>query len=125
MEWVERVGPWGPVFVIGLYIVACLLFIPGSLITLGTGFLFDAVWGTVTVSIGSTLGATAAFLVGRTLARGWIEQKVADNPKFQAIDRAVGSQGFRIVLLTRLSPLFPFNLLGETTPSRRGGGGGQ
>ena len=111
LEWVERVGPWGPVFVIGLYIVACLLFIPGSLITLGTGFLFGAVWGTVTVSIGSTLAATAAFLVGRTLARGWIEEKVADNLKFQAMDRAVGSQGFKIVLLTRLSPLFPFNLL--------------
>lgn len=111
LEWVQRIGPWGPVFVIGLYIVACLLFVPGALITLGTGFLFGVVWGTVTVSIGSTLGATAAFLVGRTLARGWIEQKVADNPKFQAIDRAVGSQGFKIVLLTRLSPLFPFNLL--------------
>ena len=90
--------------VIGLYVVACLLFVPGSLLTLGTGFLFGVVWGTVTVSIGSTLGATAAFLVGRTLARGWIEQKVADNPEFQAIDRAVGSQGLKIVFLTRLSP---------------------
>jgi uncharacterized membrane protein YdjX (TVP38/TMEM64 family) len=99
------------VFVVGLYIVACLLFIPGSLLTLGAGFLFGVVWGTITVSIGSTLGATAAFLVGRTLARAWIEQKVANSSKFQAIDRAVGSQGFKIVLLTRLSPLFPFNLL--------------
>ena len=111
LEWVQGVGPWGPVFVIGLYIVACLLFIPGSLLTLGAGFLFGVVWGTITVSIGSTLGATAAFLVGRTLARGWIEQKVVDNSKFRAIDRAVGTQGFKIVLLTRLSPLFPFNLL--------------
>lgn len=111
LEWVQSVGPWGPVFVVGLYMVACLLFIPGSLLTLGTGFLFGVVLGTITVSIGSTLGATAAFLVGRTLARGWIEQKVANNPKFQAIDRAVGTQGFKIVLLTRLSPLFPFNLL--------------
>jgi len=111
LEWVQGVWPWGPVFVIGLYIVACLLFIPGSLLTLGAGFLFGVLWGTVTVSIGSTLGATAAFLVGRTLARGCIEQKVADNSKFRAIDGAVGRQGFKIVLLTRLSPLFPFNLL--------------
>ena len=111
LEWVQGMGSWGPVCVIGLYIVACLLFIPGSLLTLGAGFLFGVVLGTITVSIGSTLGATAAFLVGRTLARGWIEQKVAGNLKFQAIDRAVGSQGFKVVLLTRLSPLFPFNLL--------------
>ena len=111
LDWVQGVGPWGPVCVIGLYIVTCLLFIPGSLLTLGAGFLFGVLWGTVTVSIGSTLGATAAFLVGRTLARGWIEQKVVSNPKFQAIDRAVGSQGFKVVLLARLSPLFPFNLL--------------
>ena len=111
LEWVQGVGPWGPVCVIGLYIVACLLLIPGSLLTLGSGFLFGVVWGTVTVSIGSTLGATAAFVVGRTLARNWIEQKVADNSKFQAIDRAVGSQGLKIVFLVRLSPLFPFNLL--------------
>lgn len=111
LEWVQGVGLWGPVCVVGLYVVACLLLIPGSLLTLGAGFLFGVVWGTITVSVGSTLGAMAAFLVGRTLARGWIEQRVAGHPKFRAIDGAVGQQGFKIVLLARLSPLFPFNLL--------------
>lgn len=111
LEWTQGLGVWGPVFVAGFYVVACVLFLPGSVLTLGAGFLFKVVRGTVTVSIGSTLGACAAFIVGRTVARRWIAQKVAANEKFAAIDDAVGRQGFKIVLLTRLSPVFPFNLL--------------
>jgi uncharacterized membrane protein YdjX (TVP38/TMEM64 family) len=111
LEWTEGLGIWGPVFVVAFYIVACVLFLPGSILTLGAGFLFKVVLGTITVSIGSTLGACAAFLVGRTVARKWIATKVAGNAKFKAIDEAVGQQGFKIVLLTRLSPVFPFNLL--------------
>jgi uncharacterized membrane protein YdjX (TVP38/TMEM64 family) len=97
--------------VVLFYIVACVLFLPGSALTLGAGFLFKLLWGPVIVSIGATLGACAAFWVGRTLARGWIAKKVAGNAKFAAIDEAVGREGFKIVLLTRLSPIFPFNLL--------------
>lgn len=111
LDWTSGLGVWGPAFVAAFYVAACVLLLPGSVLTLGAGFLFGVVTGTVTVSIGSTLGACAAFVVGRTLARGWIEQKVAARPKFAAIDRAVGVQGFKIVLLTRLSPIFPFNLL--------------
>ncbi|MHB1033429.1 MAG: TVP38/TMEM64 family protein [Pirellulales bacterium] len=110
LESVEELGVWGPPLVIAFYVIACLLFIPGSLVTLGVGFLFGVVWGTAIVSLGSTLGATAAFLAGRTLARGWIERKVATGLQFQAVDRAVGRNGFKIVFLVRLSPLFPFNL---------------
>jgi uncharacterized membrane protein YdjX (TVP38/TMEM64 family) len=95
----------------GAYVVACVIMLPGSILTLGAGFVLGALRGTVTVSVGSTLGACAAFLVGRTLARRWIEGRVARNPKFAAIDAAVGRAGFRIVLLTRLSPVFPFNML--------------
>ena len=108
---VKQIGPWGAVWISIIYIPACLLFIPGSLITLGAGFAFGPVIGTLAVSVGSVAGATAAFLMGRTLARGWIANKVMRNPQFQAIDSAVGERGFRIVLLTRLSPAFPFNLL--------------
>jgi uncharacterized membrane protein YdjX (TVP38/TMEM64 family) len=110
LEWAEGLGLWGPVVVVGIYIVACVLFLPGSVLTLGAGFLFGVVTGTITVSIGATLGACAAFLVGRTIARKSIEKKVAGNAKFAAIDQAVGREGFKIVLLTRLSPIFPFNL---------------
>ena len=108
---VESVGPWGPVLLAGAYVVACVLFVPVSVLTLGAGFLFGVVRGTIAVSVGSVLGATAAFLVGRTLLRGWIEKRIAAYPRFQAIDRAVGEEGFKIVLLVRLSPIFPFNLL--------------
>ncbi|RME03124.1 MAG: TVP38/TMEM64 family protein, partial [Deltaproteobacteria bacterium] len=85
--------------------------IPGSLLTLGAGAVFGVVKGTIYVSIGSTLGAVLAFLVGRHLARGWVAEKIAGNEKFEAIDEAVGREGWKIVLLTRLSPIFPFNLL--------------
>lgn len=111
LEWTQGLGIWGPVFVIAFYIVACVLLLPGSIITLGAGFIFKVVIGTITVSIGSTLGACAAFWVGRTLARKWIAGQVAQNKKFAAIDEAVAQQGFKIVLLTRLSPIFPFNML--------------
>ena len=107
----ESVGPWGPVLLAGAFIVACVLFVPGSILTLGAGFLFGIVRGTIAVSVGSVLGATAAFLMGRTLLRGWIEKRIAAYPRFQAIDRAVGREGFKIVFLLRLSPVFPFNLL--------------
>ena len=111
LEWTEGLGIWGPVFVAAFYIVACVLFLPGSVLTLGTGFIFKLIVGTITVSIGSTLGACAAFWVGRTVARDWVARRIADNEKFKAIDHAVGQQGFKIVFLTRLSPIFPFNLL--------------
>jgi uncharacterized membrane protein YdjX (TVP38/TMEM64 family) len=111
LEWTQGLGIWGPVFVIGFYILACVLMLPGSILTLGAGFIFKVVVGSVTVSIGSTLGACAAFLVGRTIARKWIAGKVARNKKFAAIDEAVAQQGLKIVFLTRLSPIFPFNML--------------
>lgn len=111
LEWTEGIGVWGPVFVVVFYVGACVLFFPGSVLTLGAGFIFKLLVGTITVSIGSTLGACAAFLVGRTVGRGWISSKIATNKKFAAIDSAVGQQGFKIVLLVRLSPVFPFNLL--------------
>src|SRR5262249_16434569 len=110
-EWAKELGPWGPVAVAVLYIPATVLCIPGTLLTLAGGSAFGIVQGTVAISIGSTLGASAAFLVGRTLLRGWVEQRVSRNAKFQAIDQAIGEQGFKIVLLLRLSPVFPFNLL--------------
>ena len=111
LEWTQGLGIWGPVFVAAFYIIACVLLLPGSILTLGAGFIFKVVVGSITVSIGSTLGACAAFLVGRTVARKWIAGKVAKNEKFAAIDEAVAQQGFKIVLLTRLSPVFPFNIL--------------
>ncbi len=111
LERVESVGPWGPVLLAAACVVACVLFVPGLILTMGAGFLFGVVRGTIAASMGSLLGATAAFLVGRTLLREPIEKRMAAYPRFQAIDRAVGRQGFKIVLLVRLSPVLPFNVL--------------
>ncbi|MGH7564502.1 MAG: TVP38/TMEM64 family protein [Gemmatimonadota bacterium] len=108
---VERFGPWAGVILAALWIPAAVLLVPGSLITLGTGFLLGIGWGLVTVSIGSTLGAVAAFLLGRTLARERVRRWIAGRPRFRAVDRAIETGGLGIVLLTRLSPLFPYNFL--------------
>ena len=111
LAWVADLGPWGPVLFIALYIVATVLFIPGSVLTLGAGAVFGVAWGSVYVSIASTLGATGAFLVGRYLARDAIAHRIDGNDRFSAIDQAVAAEGWKIVLLTRLSPVFPFTLL--------------
>lgn len=111
LAWIEGLGVWGPVLFVLIYILATVLFLPGSALTLGAGALFGVGWGSVFVSIGSVLGATAAFLVGRYFARDWVAQKVAGHAAFAAIDRAVAAEGWKIVGLTRLSPAFPYSLL--------------
>ncbi len=111
LERINNQGAVGGIVFMLLYIVATVAFLPGSILTLGAGVVFGVFLGSLYVFIGATIGATAAFLVGRYLARGWVANKIAGNQKFAAIDRAVGREGLKIVLLTRLSPVFPFNLL--------------
>nr|WP_081599433.1 TVP38/TMEM64 family protein [Prochlorothrix hollandica] len=108
---IQDLGPIGPLVFMALYVVATVAFLPGSILTLGAGVVFGVVGGALYVFVGATLGATAAFLVGRYLARGWVAEKIDGNAQFKAIDTAVGREGFKIVLLTRLSPVFPFNVL--------------
>jgi uncharacterized membrane protein YdjX (TVP38/TMEM64 family) len=111
LEAIARLGAWGPVLFVVLYVAATVLFLPGSILTLGAGVVFGLARGAIIVSISATLGATAAFLVGRYVARDWVAGKIEGNPRFKAIDEAVAREGWKIVGLTRLSPVFPFNLL--------------
>ncbi len=111
LAWIQSLGATAAIAFILLYVIATIAFLPGSVLTLGAGVIFGVVWGSVYVFIGATLGATAAFIIGRYLARKWVVKKIAGNKKFAAVDRAVGREGLKIVLLTRLSPVFPFNLL--------------
>ncbi|WP_019504152.1 TVP38/TMEM64 family protein [Pleurocapsa sp. PCC 7319] len=111
LQWVDDLGAIAPIAFMLIYIVATVAFLPGSVLTLGAGVLFGVIQGSIYVFFGATIGATLAFLVGRYLARGWISKKIEGNQKFNAIDKAVGKEGLKIVLLTRLSPIFPFNLL--------------
>ncbi|MEG3861546.1 TVP38/TMEM64 family protein [Microcoleus sp. herbarium12] len=108
---IEHLGVWGPIAFIATYNFATILFIPGSVLTLGGGVLFGLWWGSIYVLIAATLGATFAFLIGRYLSRDRVVKYMEAHPKFKALDRAVAKEGLKIVFLTRLCPLFPFNLL--------------
>ncbi len=110
LEWIGRLGLWGPVILVLVYVVVSLAFLPSSALTPGAGFLLGAIWGAVLASLGVTLGATAAFLLARGLLRGRIEHRLASHPKFRRLDRAVAARGFQIVLLARLCSFFPHDL---------------
>ncbi len=108
--WVESKGPWGCVIFILAYAAATVCFFPGSLMTIGAGLAFGLWRGFAVVSAGATLGAALAFLVARYFIRGRVEKAAKNNPKFSAIDEAIGKEGWKMVALLRLSPLLPFNL---------------
>jgi uncharacterized membrane protein YdjX (TVP38/TMEM64 family) len=114
-EWliakVHGTGAWGVAAFAAAYVIAPILLIPGSLLTLGAGFLYGRFWGTVLVSPASVLAAAIAFALGRTALRERVDQRIASDPRLRAIDAAVGEKGFRVVLLLRLSPVVPFSLL--------------
>jgi uncharacterized membrane protein YdjX (TVP38/TMEM64 family) len=110
-QWIEGLGPWGPLaFILG-YIVFTVALIPGSILTMAGGALFGLWFGTLYVTCAAVIGSTLAFLISRHLARSRFEERLADNAKFNAIDRAIGEQGGKIVFLLRLSPVFPFTYL--------------
>lgn len=109
--WVRDLGPFGPLAFIGGYVVAAVAFVPGALLTLAAGAVFGVSAGTAYVLVGATLGSSASFLISRHLARGAFERRLSANPRFGAIDRAIAREGRKVVLLLRLSPVFPFTLL--------------
>ncbi len=111
VEYVEGLGALGPVVFMLAYIVGVVAFLPGALLTLTGGALFDIGPGTVYVFVAATIGSALAFLASRYVARSMIEDKLRENPRFAALDEAVGDQGRKIVFLLRLSPAFPFNFM--------------
>ncbi|PIN00227.1 hypothetical protein CDL12_27269 [Handroanthus impetiginosus] len=112
LVWIEQdLGPWGPLVLAVAYIPLTVLAVPASVLTLGGGYLFGLPVGFVADSIGATIGAGAAFLLGRTIGRSYVISKLKDYPKFRAVAIAIRRSGFKIVLLLRLVPLLPFNML--------------
>ncbi|PHU30523.1 hypothetical protein BC332_02616 [Capsicum chinense] len=110
--WIEQdLGPWGPLVLAVAYIPLTVLAVPASILTLGGGYLFGLPVGFVADSIGATIGAAAAFLLGRTIGRSFVISKLKDYPQFRAVAIAIRKSGFKIVLLLRLVPLLPFNML--------------
>jgi len=110
IDWIAGRGALGIVVFVALYVAATVLAFPASLLTLGAGAVYGPWLGFAVVSIASTLGATAAFLIARYVARDWVARRVSANPRFRALDEGVAAEGWKLVLLTRLSPVFPFNL---------------
>ncbi len=111
LGWVEALGIWGSLAFIGLYIVVTVAFLPASIVTLSAGVIFGVFQGTLLVFMGAMLGATAAFVIGRFVARERVAKLIAGNARFEAINEAIGREGRKIIFLIRLSPAFPFNVL--------------
>ncbi len=108
---IKSLGPFAPIAYVLVYVITTVLMIPGSLLTIGAGGLFGLWLGFAVVVAGANIGALCAFLLARTLLRKRVARWAAGNQKFAAIDQAIGREGFKMVLLLRLSPVFPFSLL--------------
>ncbi|WCJ23673.1 SNARE associated Golgi protein family [Euphorbia peplus] len=112
LEWVHKdLGAWGPLVLAVAYIPLTVLAVPASVLTLGGGYLFGLPVGFIADSIGATIGATSAFLLGRTIGRPFVVSKLKDYPQFRSVAIAIQKSGFKIVLLLRLVPLLPFNVM--------------
>ena len=109
-DWINGFGVAAPLVFIAIYAVATVAFLPGTPLTLLAGLVFGPVLGTLWAVIGATVGATLAFLVGRYAARGLVEGWTANNERVKKLDEGVERQGWRMLLITRLVPVFPFNL---------------
>lgn len=111
MLWIEHSGWVGWIWFIVLYALSCVLFLPGSVLSFGAGAVYGFWSGTLLVSLGSVAGALANFLSTRYLLRSWMGRKFAKSRKFQALDHAATHDGWRLIMLTRISPVLPHSLV--------------
>jgi len=111
IHWAKGMGPAGGALYAVVYILGTALFFPGLPLTLGAGFLYGAIIGTLVVSPASVAGASLAFLIARYVARDWVTRRLKKYPQAAAIDRAIEKNGFKAVVLLRLQPVLPFNIL--------------
>ncbi|MBA3817712.1 MAG: TVP38/TMEM64 family protein [Deltaproteobacteria bacterium] len=111
VAWVRDHGAGAAVVFAVVYVLAAVLLVPGTVLTLGAGFIYGPLWGSLLVVVASNAAALCAFGIARRFTRGWIADRVRGNRKFEALDRAIGDAGFKITLLVRLSPVFPYGLL--------------
>ncbi len=109
--WILGLGPLGAVVFVGIYGVATTVALPASVLTIAAGAMFGSVMGVALVSLGSTLGAAGAFALARWFARDSVSRWLEGNEKFRKLDALTERHGAIIVAITRLVPVFPFNLL--------------
>jgi uncharacterized membrane protein YdjX (TVP38/TMEM64 family) len=110
-DWVGTQGVWAPLIFVGVYAIATVLALPGSALTIMAGAVFGSVIGVITVIVGATIGASLCFLIARYFARNWVASLLERNEKFRKLDNLTEKNGAIVVAITRLVPLFPFNLL--------------
>lgn len=110
VQTVEAMGPLGAVYFGVVYTLAEVLAIPAIPLTASAGYLFGPVEGTAVVLFSASIAAGISFMIGRTLLRDYVENVLKDYPKFAKLDRAIGKEGFKLMLLLRMSPIFPFAL---------------
>jgi uncharacterized membrane protein YdjX (TVP38/TMEM64 family) len=110
-QWLADAGPAGVAIYAAVFAAAAVCLVPGSILTVGAGAAYGLVWGTLIASTSSVGAATAAFLVARTMARRRVAAWVRSDPRFAALDGAIGEHGLKLVILVRLSPVIPFNVL--------------
>jgi len=109
--WFAQLGAAAPAAFVAVYVLLTVALVPNSFLTIASGALFGLFWGTVYSFVASVLGAGAAFLTSRYLVRDRMARRLVASPRFQRIDRAICRDGLRVMLLIRLSPVFPFSLL--------------
>ncbi len=109
--WIQGLGAMGPVVFALIYAVSAVLALPGSAMTIIGGALFGSVLGVITVIFAATLGASLSFLIARYFARDAVGRWLSRTEKFRKLDEMTEEHGAVIVALTRLVPIFPFNLL--------------
>ena len=111
IEAIQDMGALGPIVAGLAWIPVCLFFVPGMILSLSTGFAFDFFPAFICTLLGATVGSTCAAIAGRYLARETVEDMLKGWPRFKAVDAAIEQEGFKVVLLLRLSPVIPFNVL--------------
>lgn len=107
----QQAGWWGMCLYVALYVVATMLLIPASTLTVLAGGVYGFTTAFLLTVVASNLGANGAFLLGRGVLRKRVEDWAHEAPRVAALREAAGRNGFKIVALTRLSPVFPFTLL--------------
>ncbi len=108
-QWVDGAGWWAPFVFILIYIIATVLFLPGSVLTLAGGAMFGPIIGTLCNITGASIGAAISFLISRYLASDWVSKRAGGTLK--KLITGVEKEGWRFVAFVRLVPVFPFNLL--------------
>ncbi len=111
VQWIDAHKETAWLVFIAAYVAATVLMVPGSILTVAAGYVFGVLYGTALVSVSSILGATLAFVIGRALGRGWVRNRIGNDARLAAIDKATEQRGFFVMLLLRLSPIFPFNVM--------------